>query len=153
MFVPCKPFQSSVMFVRKARSLHYSGTPERLIHSDRLLALLTKIRLGWKGLPGTNTSLLGTFVKYSRKKFNHLALITLMTRHPCTPDTLAHQVPLYTRQPSTSGTLVYQAPLYIRHPCLSGTLVHQAPLYIRHPCTISQPRTFVSWLDITRPGH
>jgi hypothetical protein len=33
------------------------------------LALLTNIAQHWKGSPGTSTSLLGTFVNYSRKKF------------------------------------------------------------------------------------
>jgi hypothetical protein len=33
------------------------------------LALFTKIRLGWKGLPGTNTSLLRTIVSYGCIKF------------------------------------------------------------------------------------
>jgi hypothetical protein len=33
-----------------------SGAPERcLLHLGRLLALSTNIRLGWKGLPVTNT--------------------------------------------------------------------------------------------------
>jgi hypothetical protein len=36
------------MFEGKARSLTYSGAPERL-------ALPANIRLGWKGLQGTNT--------------------------------------------------------------------------------------------------
>ncbi len=31
--------------------------------------LLANIRLGWKGLPGTNISLLQTFVNYGHKKF------------------------------------------------------------------------------------
>jgi hypothetical protein len=38
------------MFVGKARNLTESGAPERLS-----LALLANNRLGWKGLPGTNT--------------------------------------------------------------------------------------------------
>jgi hypothetical protein len=30
---------------------------------------ITSIRLGWKGLPETNTSLFRTFINYGRKKF------------------------------------------------------------------------------------
>ncbi len=33
------------------------------------LALLTNIRLDWKGFPGTNTSLLRKFVNYRQKSF------------------------------------------------------------------------------------
>jgi hypothetical protein len=47
MFVPGKPFQPSLMFVGKVRSLPY-------------------IRLSWKGLQGTNTSLLQNFVNYGQ---------------------------------------------------------------------------------------
>jgi hypothetical protein len=36
----------------------------------RFLALLANIRLGWKGLPGTNT--LGTFLNYGRKKSHNI---------------------------------------------------------------------------------
>ncbi len=32
-------------------------------------ALTANIRLGWRGLPGPNTSLLQAFVNYDRKKF------------------------------------------------------------------------------------
>jgi hypothetical protein len=37
----------------KARSLPYSGEPERFF---KVLALPTDIRLGWKGSPWTNTT-------------------------------------------------------------------------------------------------
>ena len=53
MFVPGKPFQSSLMFVRKGRNLPYSGTLLTLL-IGQALALITYIRLGWEGLPGTN---------------------------------------------------------------------------------------------------
>ncbi len=36
MFVPGKPFQPSLMFVGKARSLPYCGAPEKVLHSGRL---------------------------------------------------------------------------------------------------------------------
>ncbi len=54
MFVPDKPFQPTPIFAIKpepSRVRHISGDPLY----DRLLALPTNIRLGWKGLPGTNT--------------------------------------------------------------------------------------------------
>jgi len=38
----------------------------------RLLAFLINIGQEWKGLPGTNTSLLRIFVKYGRKKFYNI---------------------------------------------------------------------------------
>jgi hypothetical protein len=52
--VPGKPFQPSLMFAAKA------GANPRLenlkIASHRqVLAITANIRLGWKGLPGTNT--------------------------------------------------------------------------------------------------
>ncbi len=49
VFVTGKPFQLSLMFVGKA------------IHGN--------IRLGWRGLPGTNTSLLRKSENYGHKKF------------------------------------------------------------------------------------
>ncbi len=53
----CKTFQQSVIFVSKAGA--YRGrTPEHLKGASpqgRLLAFPTDIRLGWKGLPATNT--------------------------------------------------------------------------------------------------
>ncbi len=54
MFVPGKPFQPNLMFAGKARaypSEALSGAPLY----GKLLALPANIRLGWKGLPGTNT--------------------------------------------------------------------------------------------------
>jgi hypothetical protein len=47
------------------RVKHLSGAPVY----GRLQASPPNIRLGWKSLPGTNTSLLGKSVCYSRKKF------------------------------------------------------------------------------------
>ncbi len=49
-----RSFQSSLLLVGKAKSLPYSGVPERGVHLGRLLAVPTNTRLGWKGLPGTN---------------------------------------------------------------------------------------------------
>ncbi len=54
MFVPGKPLQPSLMFVGKARGLHYSGASEMRftwVGSD----LPANIRLGWTGLTGTNS--------------------------------------------------------------------------------------------------
>jgi hypothetical protein len=48
VFVPGKPFQPSLMFVGEARSLPY-GAPEKCF------TRVGSIRLGWQGLPGTNT--------------------------------------------------------------------------------------------------
>jgi hypothetical protein len=42
VLVPGKLFQPSLMFVGKARTLPWSGAPER------------PVKLGWKGLPGTH---------------------------------------------------------------------------------------------------
>jgi hypothetical protein len=52
VFVPGKLFQSSPTFVGKTR-----GLPKNLrgISLGKAQALLTNIRLGWKGLSGTNT--------------------------------------------------------------------------------------------------
>ncbi len=61
LFVPDKPYQPSLTFVDKARSLSLSGTPDRKSPSS-----LANIRLGWKGLPSTNT--LTDFVSCGRKK-------------------------------------------------------------------------------------
>ncbi len=49
MFVLGKPFQPSLMFMVTTRALvkHLSDAP--------LQALPANIKLGWKGLPGTNT--------------------------------------------------------------------------------------------------
>jgi len=54
VFVPGKPFQPSLMFVGKARRLPQSGAPERRF-TQLGSGLPVNIRLGWKGLPGTNT--------------------------------------------------------------------------------------------------
>jgi hypothetical protein len=54
VLVPEKPFQPSLKFVGEARSLPYSGAPEKRF-TQVALALPANIRLGWKGLPGTNT--------------------------------------------------------------------------------------------------
>jgi hypothetical protein len=55
VFVPGKPFQPNLMFVGEARSLPKSGASERALHSGRPRPYIANIRLGWKGLPGTNT--------------------------------------------------------------------------------------------------
>jgi hypothetical protein len=54
------------MWVTKeySRVKHLKGTSLGLAP-----ALPENTRLGWKGLPGKNTSLLGKFVNYDRKKF------------------------------------------------------------------------------------
>ncbi len=52
-FVPGKPFQPSLMFAGKAGA-YPSEAPLGAPHKGRLLASPTNIRLGWKGLPGTN---------------------------------------------------------------------------------------------------
>ncbi len=49
-----RSFQPSLLLVGKARSLLYSGVPERGVHLGRLLAVPTNTRLGCKGFPGTN---------------------------------------------------------------------------------------------------
>ncbi len=48
MFVPGKPLQPSLIFVCKDRSQPKSGAPE-------VPTLPLNIRLGWKGISGTNT--------------------------------------------------------------------------------------------------
>jgi hypothetical protein len=52
MFVANKPYQPSLLFASKARSLPSSTALKRYA---RLLAMPINIRLGLKGLPGTNT--------------------------------------------------------------------------------------------------
>ncbi len=54
MFVIVRPFQPSLMFVMKAGA-YPSEAPFRCAILDRLLVLPTNIRLGWNGLPRTNT--------------------------------------------------------------------------------------------------
>ncbi len=72
MFIPGKPFHPNLMFgVRLEPTLvkHLSGA--RL--KGRLLASPRNIRLGWKGLPRTNTLAYYESVNYSRKFFKALA--------------------------------------------------------------------------------
>ncbi len=54
MFVPGKPFQPSQMFVGIAGA-YLVEEPSGASLLGRLQASSTNIRLGWKGLPGTNT--------------------------------------------------------------------------------------------------
>ncbi len=60
-----------LMFVGKARSLPYSGAPERcFIHVFSGI-----IRLGWKGLPGTNAlAYYKKVMTYVHKKFYNIGL-------------------------------------------------------------------------------
>jgi hypothetical protein len=66
------PFQPCLMFVGKARSLPQSGA---LKGASLTLLPYPHIRLGWKGLPGTNTvaywaySLSRKKIKCSKKTF------------------------------------------------------------------------------------
>jgi len=54
VFVPDKPFEPNLMFVGKARSLHFSGARERYL--TRVCCNLThNNKLDWKGLAETNT--------------------------------------------------------------------------------------------------
>ncbi len=62
MFVPGKPFQPSLMFAGKARAYPSEAASGAPLYG-RPLALPTNIRLGGRGLPGTNT------VNYSREKY------------------------------------------------------------------------------------
>jgi hypothetical protein len=81
VFVPGKPFQLSLMFVSKIRSL---PKVERL--KGALLgwapALLAKIGLGEKDLPGANVSLFGIFVNCSCKKFYNIGNRIRCLREP-----------------------------------------------------------------------
>jgi hypothetical protein len=52
VFVPGKPFQPSLMFVGEAYD-RVERLKDASLRYDR--ALLANIRLGWTGLPGTNT--------------------------------------------------------------------------------------------------
>jgi hypothetical protein len=54
VFVPGKPLQPCLMFVVKAGA-YLREAPFRWSTLGRPLALPTNIRLGWRGLPGTNT--------------------------------------------------------------------------------------------------
>ncbi len=53
MFVPGKSFHPSLMFLGKARSLPEYAASERCVNLTGS-GPIAKIRLGWKGLPGTN---------------------------------------------------------------------------------------------------
>ncbi len=63
MFVPGRPFQPSLMFVGK---VYPRVDPLNVAKLGMTLALPENIRLGWKGLPETNTQLL-TIVNYGKK--------------------------------------------------------------------------------------
>ncbi len=69
MFVPGKLFRPSIMFAGKAKSLpklmHLSG-------AQLYLTLLKNIRLGLKGLPGTNTIAIVKFLILLTKKFYNI---------------------------------------------------------------------------------
>jgi hypothetical protein len=52
VFVPGKPFQSSILFEGKAGA-YLSEVPFIVPLEGRPLALPANIRLGWKGFPGT----------------------------------------------------------------------------------------------------
>ncbi len=54
MFVPCRPFQPSLMFASKART-YLREPPFTCSTLGRLLALPTNIILGWNSLSGANT--------------------------------------------------------------------------------------------------
>jgi hypothetical protein len=55
VFLTGKPFQHSLVFVGKAKSLPERGNLSRASLKGMPLALPTNIKLGKKGLPGTNT--------------------------------------------------------------------------------------------------
>ncbi len=78
MFALGKPFQPSViMFVGKARSLPYSGAPERFF--TWFGAFPVNAILSCEGLPGTNSlAYLKKFVTYDCKK-----LYNIGSRAPC----------------------------------------------------------------------
>ncbi len=71
VFVPGKPFQPCLMFVRKAEA-YPSEAPFMRPSQRKAPALFTNITQGWKGLPGTNTNLKQTLVNYSHRKFNNI---------------------------------------------------------------------------------
>ncbi len=74
MSVPCRLFKPSLTFASKA------GTYTRVVHLSNLgqaLSLHANIRLGRKGLPGTNTSLLGTFLSYEEKSVVNTAIANI----------------------------------------------------------------------------
>jgi hypothetical protein len=65
-FLPGKPFQSSLIFVKKQGPILVVNLKEAPL-SGGLLALPTLIRLGWKGFWGTST-----LAYYRRKKFYNI---------------------------------------------------------------------------------
>jgi hypothetical protein len=76
LFIPGRPFQSSLIFANKARA--YSNELVSVAPLlGRLLAVPGHIRLGWKSLSRTNTSLLPKFVNYDRKKFYSIGPISV----------------------------------------------------------------------------
>jgi hypothetical protein len=54
VFALAKPFKPNLMFVGRPE-LTKEWSKWNLLHSGRLLAFLTNIGLGWKGLAGPNT--------------------------------------------------------------------------------------------------
>jgi hypothetical protein len=68
VFVPGKPFQHSLMFVCKDRSLPYDGAP---------FSLTRKNKPDWKGVPGANT------LAYDKHSQNPIAkcFINIKLRH------------------------------------------------------------------------
>ncbi len=73
LFVPCRPFQHSLMFVSKAIT-YPSGAPFQVL-SSRVGSRPspTNIRQDWKGFPGTKQCrLLQMFVNYGCKKFYNI---------------------------------------------------------------------------------
>ncbi len=55
MFVPGKPFQPSLMFVRQARGIPWSESAPERCFTQVGSGLAANIALGWKCFPGTNT--------------------------------------------------------------------------------------------------
>jgi hypothetical protein len=55
VFIHGKPFQPSLLYVGKVRSLPFLKNLSDAPHQGRLLALPINNGVGWKGLPGTNT--------------------------------------------------------------------------------------------------
>jgi len=63
---------SSLMLEVKAKSLPYRVVPERC--SARVDDCLANVKLGWKGLPRTNTLpyFLGALLNYGHRKFQNI---------------------------------------------------------------------------------